>query len=322
MSADKIFSFTSEKLAFKAIDENGEKKYYVEGYATSGDLDLVDDIVTKDCMLDMMAQFDERVIKLDFEHEAYRGKSGIESEINKTKIPLGKSIEKELDSHGIKVKWMLNPTWKKFDEKGNITMTFKDLWSNVENGFYDAFSIAYIPKRTATKNHNGTDARLLDNIGLMNVALTGNPINPGASMTAVMAKSLDWMKEKEGNNLQRTPDETPGMKGKDKGDTMTDETNDKPDEPKKPEEKKDETKAQEPEQTSEPDKELIKVKSRLDALETALKAKDDEIAELKGIVNKAQVKSLGATDKSAEATKAATETKDAKTAFKGPIDLI
>ena len=38
---------------------------------------------------------------------------------------------------------------------------------------------------------------MLLKINLINVALTGNPINPSATMTSVMAKSLDWLKEQE-----------------------------------------------------------------------------------------------------------------------------
>jgi hypothetical protein len=102
-----------------------------------------------------------------------------------------------MDEKGLLVKWKMNPTWKKFDEKGNVVMTFKDLWENVTKGFYDAFSIAYVVKKSRNKIVDGTKTQLLENVGLLNVALTGNPINPGASMTAVMSKSLAWLKDGE-----------------------------------------------------------------------------------------------------------------------------
>ena len=44
---------------------------------------------------------------------------------------------------------------------------------------------------------DGKSIRLLDDLNLLNVALTGNPVNPNASMTSVMAKSLEFMKDKE-----------------------------------------------------------------------------------------------------------------------------
>ena len=193
-SPNKVFSFHSDIINFKSVDGEKGKEYYIEGHVTSGDLDLVNDIVTKSCMDDMTSQFGERTIKLDFEHEAFRGKDDFESQLNKTKVPLGKAVNTIRDEKGVKVKWKCNPTWKKFDEKGNVTMTFKDLWENVEEGYYDAFSIAYVPISTAQQNVKGVDARLLDKVNLFNVALTGNAINPNATMTNVMAKSLEYMK--------------------------------------------------------------------------------------------------------------------------------
>jgi len=202
---NKIFMFSSDKLSFKAVDNGGVKSFFVEGYISTGDLDLVNDIVTKGCMDDMFGQFDGRSIKLDFEHEAFRGKDEFEAELNKTRLTLGKAVSKTRDEKGLKVTWELNPTWKKFDEKGNVTMTFKDVWKNVEGGFYDAFSIAYIPTSTAMKTVEGKEVRLLDRLNLFNVALTGNPVNPSASMTSVMAKSLEYMREKE----EKSPNERP-----------------------------------------------------------------------------------------------------------------
>lgn len=192
---DKTFVFYSDKLSYKAVDTPKGKEYYLKGYITTGDLDLVNDIVTKDCMGSMFSQFDTRSIKLDFNHETLRGKSKEEAEINKTTMPLGKFVGKDRDAKGIEITWKLNPTWRKFDEKGNIVMDFKDVWQNCEEGFYDAFSIAYVPTQSRVMEREGKSVRLLDNMNLLNVALTGNPINPGASMTAVMAKSLEYLNE-------------------------------------------------------------------------------------------------------------------------------
>ena len=201
MKDNQQFTFYSDKISYKTVEGKNGKEYFVTGYISTGDVDLVNDVVTKNCSDSMLNQFKDRTIKLDFEHEAFRGKSIIESEANKTKIVLGKAVSQEVDSKGVLTTWKLNDTWKKYDEKGNVTMTFKDLWKNVEEGFYDAFSIAYIPTKTSTENREGKNIRLLDNVNLLNVALTGNPVNPGAGMTAVMAKSLAYMKSIEEEEL-------------------------------------------------------------------------------------------------------------------------
>jgi hypothetical protein len=211
---NQSFIFYSDKLNFKSVDTVKGKEYFVEGYISTGDMDLVNDIVTKNCMDSMENQFDGRSIKLDFEHETFRGKGALDTEANKTRLPLGKAIGKSRDDKGVNIKWQMNPTWKKFDEKGNVVMTFKDIWTNIESGMYDAFSIAYLPTRITNINREGKSIRLLDNVNLLNVALTGNPINPAATMTAVMAKSLEFMKDQEGDDINMNAVEIKNIKEK------------------------------------------------------------------------------------------------------------
>ena len=154
---------------------------YVSGYISTGDLDLVKDIVTPDCMTDMLEQMKDRSIKIDIEHEAFRGKSGVEKEINKTIIPIAKIENAVLETRGIKVKTKLNRYNKRYDEvKGSI-----------EDGFLDAFSIAYIPEKVSTEIKNGEKIRRLEKVTLLNVAYTGNPVNSGAQFTDIMLKSMN-----------------------------------------------------------------------------------------------------------------------------------
>ena len=195
---DRSFIYHAPVAKYSEIEtKSGEKEYFVEGYVTSEDLDLVNDIVTKSCMDGIDKQFSERPIKLDFEHETIRGKDFLDSELNKTRIPLGMRVEHRKDAKGNYVKFKFNPSWKKFDSKDNVVMEFKDIWYNVKNKFLDSFSIAYVPVKTAHRTINNVKARLLDSVNVLSVALTGNPINPSANITAVMAKSLDYMREQE-----------------------------------------------------------------------------------------------------------------------------
>ena len=299
---DKVFVFYSDNLNFKSEESKDGKKFYVEGYISTGDLDLVNDIVTESGLKDMANQLTERNIKIDFEHEAFRGNSEIESQINKTILPLGRIIESTKDEKGIKIKAELNSNWNKLDKEGNITRTFNDVWSSIKSKFLDAFSIAYIPLKTAVKQKGEDTIRLLDGVNLLNVALTGNPVNPYASMTAVMAKSLNYIKEAEkktkGDNMSKEkPKETPEAKPE----------GEKPAEPKEPV-KPAEAKPAEPAKPEGEKKsdDLIEVKSRLEKLE-------NENKELKAVIEKAQHKSIGAEPKS---------DKIAEVKSLGPVDYI
>ncbi len=204
----KKFVFYIKGIDCKSFyDEKAKKtRYFIKGHIDSEDLDLVNDIVTKNCMVDIQKQFKARNIKLDLDHETIRkakGQSAFDQKLNLTKVPLGKAIDETLDEKGNEIEFELNSNWKQLDSKGDVVTTFKETWENVKNKFYDAFSIAYIPIKTAYRDL-GADgkARLLDKVNLINVALTGNAINPNATITNVMAKSLEYLKEHEGSTME------------------------------------------------------------------------------------------------------------------------
>ena len=179
---DPCFIFSSDKLELKSEGEN----FFVEGYISTSDLDLVNDIVTKACLLDMAEQMKTRTIKFDVEHESFRGKSQLETEINKTLIPVAKVDDFIIDKKGLKVRSVLNKHSNRFEEvKGSI-----------EDGFLDAFSIAFVPVSASIQEKNGEKVRMLEKINLLNVAYTGNPINTSSTMTNVFMKSLDFLEEK------------------------------------------------------------------------------------------------------------------------------
>ncbi len=176
------FIFSSGKVELKQEGEN----FFVEGYISTSDLDLVNDIVTKACLMDMAEQMRERTIKLDIEHESFTGKSNIEREINKTIIPAAKIEDFLIDKKGLKVRAMLNRHIQRFNEVKN----------SIRDGFLDAFSIAFVPVKETIQEKGGKQVRMLEKVNLLNVAFTGNPINTNASIENVFMKSLDYLEEK------------------------------------------------------------------------------------------------------------------------------
>lgn len=205
-TCQEAFTFYSNKLDYQIVETKTGTDYYIAGYISTPDLDLVNDIVTKDCQTDMRKQLIGRNIKLDLEHETLRkGKEDTETDVafNKTKRVLGKFIDTKLDTKGLWAKVKLNKNYP----------DFKGIWEDIKTGFYDAFSIAFIPVKTAFKTlKDGTKSRLLIKVNLLNVALTGNPINPEARRTDVFTKSL------EDHSIKSQDTNTKEVK------TMTDET--------------------------------------------------------------------------------------------------
>lgn len=212
----EIFHIRNIKTKSEYDESLGRTRYYVEGHITTDDMDKVDDILTKGCIDDIKSQFNESVIKLDYDHETMRNmsetdESGDDLKFNMSKMPLGKAIDNKVTTQpktGNYVQFELNPHWKQVNKKGEIVRDFQEVWDAVKSGFYDAFSIAYSPVKTAYKNMKDKTARLLDKVDIFNVALTGNPVNPNATMANAMAKSLNHIKSKEDENLKSDSNKT------------------------------------------------------------------------------------------------------------------
>ena len=331
----KDFVFYSKGIEYKSFfdEKSNSQRYFVKGHISSEDLDLVNDIVTKNCMVDIENQLKSRNIKLDFDHETLRksrGDDDVDAQLNLSKIPLGKSISHDVDEKGNFVEFELNPNWKKFDSKGNVVMTFKEVWDNVKSGFYDAFSIAYVPVKTASQMVGDVKARLLDKVNLINVALTGNPINPTATMTNVFAKSLNYLSEYEElkSELREIKNMIGGNMTKEKKSEEVEQTapvegtqKEAPKEEVKEEksgckEKKDEDEDKEKEKKEEKSVELdeaksfVELKSRIDVLEKSLE-------KINTFLEQSIPKGLGAEDKSVKQEQVAVNEKSNST-----LDLI
>ncbi len=180
LDSEEVQTFFTDSVDFEEVETKAGKEFYVKGYISTHDKDLVNDIVTNGCMSDMLEQLKSRNIKLDVEHEAFKGSTNFEKEINKTTIPIAKVVKAIQTEKGIWIKALMNKAHARFEE----------VWKSVKGGFLDAFSIAFIPLKTAVKAIDGEKTRLLDRLNLLNIAMTGNPINPSASMGEIFMKSL------------------------------------------------------------------------------------------------------------------------------------
>ena len=175
------FMFTTP---FEVEEKAGD--VHLDGFISTTDKDLVNDIVTENCLKSMLSQIRERNIKLDLEHESFKGDTNEEKEIAKTIVPIGRIVDGTIQSSGLRVKGVLNKFHRRFNEtKGSV-----------QDKFLDAFSIAFIPTKVHFEEKAGENIRMLDDLKLLNVALTGNPVNTSAQIADVFVKSMDFLDEK------------------------------------------------------------------------------------------------------------------------------
>ena len=186
---DSIFKKTivyADRFEFKS--DNGN--YFVEGYLSTPGLDLVDDIVTQNCIKDMYDQ-----IEIGDEVSVMNG--GVEHEHiikNKDLIPIAKIVDKKIDENGLWINTQLNK------HKSN----FKEVWGSIEDKFLTGFSIEFIPREISEVG----DKRILDKVDLTGFALTGRPACPGATFTDFCVKSKKLF-SKEGKKMAEETKQEP-----------------------------------------------------------------------------------------------------------------
>lgn len=203
MAQEASFTFTTP-LNVNVVQMKDGEHLFVEGDISSNDIDFVNDIMNKNCQDSMQRQVLERNMKLDIEHEAFKGDTHEEKEINKTKIPAGKLVDAVVKALGknrfsTRVKGEIN----------RHRSDYKNIKGNLIDKFLDAFSVAFLPISIKYQNEKGDEItfeeykscdpekriRVLDDVLLLNVALTGNPCNTKAQLTEVFMKSMDAVEE-------------------------------------------------------------------------------------------------------------------------------
>lgn len=168
-----ILTAVTPKFNAQEIDTKGVKEYIIEGYISTPDVDLVNEVVSIKALQSLVEQINQGSIKLDFDHETIH-------EDNLDMNPVGRIVSAELDNKGVKVKAILN----------SANRRFKEIWGSIKGGFIDAFSITFKALKSITSYLNGAAINILDEIKLINVALTGNPVNPHATFERVIVKAL------------------------------------------------------------------------------------------------------------------------------------
>ena len=184
LETQKDYKFYTDKLAYSSVGLKGNKQYYDTGYIEVPEVDIENDLVTRTAMKSMLKQLSVKNIVLDYEHESFRDDNSI--------LPVGKIVEAKIDDRGLWVKAVLNSNSPKY----------KALWGSIKDGFLNAFSIAFKPLKTIEKSINGIKVRLIEDLELLNVALTGTPVSNGAVMTgfsmkSVMLKAIEDTKEEK-----------------------------------------------------------------------------------------------------------------------------
>jgi len=195
----EIIQFQSEKFNYSVATLKGEQHYFIEGYISTIDPDLVNEVITAKAQQELTDSAVGQNITMDVEHsDWFEEEGGVTNPNNtpdkilsqpKSTIPIAKIVSATLKPRG---------TWVKAEINKNVSK-FKEVWGSIKDGFLHSFSIAGYPLKAVTKLIDGVERTLVDSYRLINVTLTGSPVNPSATFVPVMKAAL--LKSMEANNM-------------------------------------------------------------------------------------------------------------------------
>jgi hypothetical protein len=156
----KSYYFTDLEMK----SEEGE--LYIEGYASSINKDLGNDVLTEECLHQMAEEINKKNIKIGYDHtEILGGRPTLEA--------VGKLIEAKVKDGKLWVKGVLDKTFTHFDK----------IKEKIKKKFLDGLSIEYQvdPAKTIVEWKDGVRHRIIKGLKtLFGVALTPRPMNQDA----------------------------------------------------------------------------------------------------------------------------------------------
>lgn len=281
------FKFYSDSLNHEVVETKDGKKFFVKGVFANSEKDLVNDVLTPECLADMTEQMKNKIITIDVEHEAFRGENETETELNKSTLPIAKVSDFVFSGDKIEVKAEMNQYSKRFEE----------VWGSLKGKFLNAFSFAFHPKTWTYSMKGKEKVRMLQKLDLLNITFTGNPVNPSATIKQVFAKSLDFAEREGGNDMAEKKEEIKEVDFSSELKSLKEEITGLKSEVKSLAEKKDEETskpAEEPaeEKPAEAEPEKVEEKSEVLEVKAQLEETKKELAEIKALLEKPQMKAV------------------------------
>jgi len=187
---------TDTKFHLIEVKSESGRNYFIEGFVSTTDPDLYNDIVTEEAQKSILHQLLNRNITMDEDHDVWRDSNTGESfDRPQNKIPAAKVEKAELrdvgdGSTGTFVRVKLNKNYPRF----------KALLGSIKEGFVHSFSIAYNVLKDSPKRIGEETFRVIDDLNIFNVGITGVPVNNNAKFQLAL-KSLN-IKMSEENNIE------------------------------------------------------------------------------------------------------------------------
>ena len=184
-------NFQTPEFKFTEVELKGNKEYFVEGFISTPDIDDFDEVVTVNAQERMVEQIKGKTITMDVGHSEWiddTGKINSDGKPTSNNIPVAKIVHSELKNKACWVKAKLNPD----------SLVFKNVWGSIKGGFLHSFSIGFTTVKAIVKKVGEKTVKFIEDLNLLNVTLTGVPVNSGASMRPVLKSYLQDVPDKVG----------------------------------------------------------------------------------------------------------------------------
>lgn len=188
--------YITENFVWSEVVLKGEKQRYIEGFITTKDRDSSGDVITDNAQNEIVSYLKSAQvpITMDVDHEDWLDDNGqVLPKPKGGRIPIAKIIEAEKRDNGVWVKAVFN----------NDSPIAEPTWKSIMNKFLHSFSIAFYPLKSIKRVVGDTVTNLIDSIDLVQVTLTGAPVNKHATFVPVMKAVAQTMEDKKMSDEQK-----------------------------------------------------------------------------------------------------------------------
>lgn len=173
------YNFLTDRIEVR----NKDKKFWVKAYATlMGDnVDDKNSIITQTAKNKMLSDMMRSDIAVDVEHDAVAtGRPNL--------LPVAKIRTGNWDKVGLITNIEVN----------NHSPQFPTTWGSLKDGFLDALSVEFIPKKVHEEFIDGSWFKVIDDLELKGMAFTGRSATSGTNILEVFTRSANEFSSKNG----------------------------------------------------------------------------------------------------------------------------
>lgn len=190
----EALQFNTDYIEYEEIVLKSKKQYIIKGFASIADPDDEHDLIDEEGQESLLQEFRTKNITIDPpDHASWTDPdTGEVLDWPRDTMPIGRVIKAEMGEKNGKRGVVVTA------EMNQHHPFFKSIWNSIKERFLHSFSVGfYTVGRPIKKMVDGIATNVIKAVNLVNLTLTGNPVNQGAKFAPMLKAQITKAVEEE-----------------------------------------------------------------------------------------------------------------------------